>query len=118
MMTFLMVCLAGSFGACSRFGMNYLGNMLFYDTYLPLPTLFINVLASFLLGFAAGMLPATSIHFQVISGFFGGFSTYSTFTTEFTNLMHDFPKVATGYIALSIGLGIAGAALGFGIARL
>lgn len=50
MMTLLLVSLAGAGGALARYGMTFLGNYLFYDTYLPLPTLVINLIAAFLLG--------------------------------------------------------------------
>ncbi|HJE45918.1 fluoride efflux transporter FluC [Levilactobacillus namurensis] len=113
MITALLVCCAGGGGALCRFGLTLLGNRLFYDTYFPFPTLIINVVAATLLGMGAGWLRATSLAFQVLSGFLGGFSTYSTFTTEFTDLLHTFPKVAAGYIGLSVVLGIGGAFLGF-----
>jgi len=109
---FLVSC-AGAFGALARFGVTTVGNRIFYDTYFPLPTLLINLLAAVLLGIGAGALPATSLGFLLTSGFLGGFSTYSTFTNEFTTLLHDYPKVAYSYILLSVGLGIAGAGLGF-----
>lgn len=50
MILLITVCFAGSLGALCRYGLTALGNQLFFDTYLPLPTLVINVLASFLLG--------------------------------------------------------------------
>lgn len=113
MILLITVCFAGSLGALCRYGLTALGNQLFFDTYLPLPTLVINVLASFLLGIGAGLFPATTAAFQLTSGFLGGFSTYSTFTNEFTNLFHRFPRVAASYIALSVVLGVGGAGLGF-----
>ncbi|GEO70813.1 fluoride efflux transporter FluC [Levilactobacillus acidifarinae] len=113
MITLIIVSGAGAFGALARYGVTFWGNRLFFDTYLPLPTLVINVTAAFLLGLAAGHFPASSLAFQLISGLLGGFSTFSTFTNELAGLLHRFPKVAVSYLLLSVVLGLAAAGVGF-----
>ncbi|MGP4117412.1 fluoride efflux transporter FluC [Levilactobacillus zymae] len=113
MMTLLLVSGAGACGALARYGVTFWGNRLFFDTYLPLPTLVINVTAAFLLGLAAGHFPTGDLTFQLISGLLGGFSTFSTFTNEFAGLLHRFPKVAVSYLLLSAVLGLAAAGIGF-----
>lgn len=114
-MMLLYVSLAGASGALTRFGMTFLGNYLFYDTYFPVATLVINVLAATLMGTAMAVFTGDSATFQIVGGFLGGFSTYSTFTNEFVGLLQHYPRAALSYLLLTILLGVGGAALGYNL---
>jgi CrcB protein len=87
----------------------------------PVATLGINVVGSFLLGatLTAGpsRLPGTAVT-AIAVGFLGAFTTFSTFSYETQSLVRQgrAPSAAI-YVGLSVGLGIAAAALGVILGR-
>jgi CrcB protein len=89
---------------------------------LPLATLFVNILGSFIIGFVYGrttqsVLPATTVAF-LTTGFCGGFTTFSAFSIETVTLLRDgHTSVAVMYIGLSVVLGLTATLLGMWAAR-
>ena len=111
--TFLMVTVAGAAGVAARYGISNL----FHGDLLPWATVGINVVGSFLLGLLivmplAWVDPEARLALGV--GFLGGFTTFSTFSVQ---ALVDFdagePGRALLYIAASVLLGLAAAAVGF-----
>ncbi|MGB8277472.1 MAG: fluoride efflux transporter CrcB [Methylovirgula sp.] len=94
-----------------------------YGREFPFATLSINVLGSFLMGFLfLETLERLTIspHFTigVLTGFLGGFTTFSTFAME-TLLLAEQGELAKSvlYVVLSVVLGLFGAFYGAYIAR-
>lgn len=104
----LWVALGASVGAPLRFA---LGRR--YDGVLPWGTLAVNVAASLLLGSCVGWSVDGAALALVGVGFCGGMSTYSSFAVQTRDLGR---AGGTTYAALTLGLGLAAAALGYGLA--
>lgn len=91
-------------------------------TTFPVGTLVINITGSLLLGFLlryALATPAVSPEMRALltTGFCGGYTTFSTFSYETAALIEDGDvRRAILYIALSVGISLAGTLLGFAAA--
>jgi fluoride exporter len=118
----LAVGLGGMLGSIVRYG-----SVVFIQRRismpLPLPTLIVNIIGSFLLGmFVAYYLqPGKRDDFRLFltTGFCGGFTTFSAFAVENLNLIEQkMPGVAFLYILLSVVLSIGAAMAGFALAKL
>jgi fluoride exporter len=83
-------------------------------------TLVVNVVGAFFAGIVAGWLPeseAGALAFVFTVGFLGAFTTFSTWMIEAHSLLAD-PRTrhhGFRYLALSVGLGVAAAAIGMAI---
>ena len=105
-MTFLLVCLCGGLGATTRFVVNT-SIQRWWNRAFPLSTFVINVIATFCAGIAAGALAQHGVEHNTyllfVTGFLGGFSTFSTAINEMVSLLHarKWP-VAAAYIAATI----------------
>jgi CrcB protein len=88
----------------------------------PVGTLFVNVMGSFLLALiffvlSEGSGVSTDVRAFLFIGFFGGFTTFSTFTLETVGMLLDDRVVqAVGNILLNVGLCLGGALLAKAIA--
>jgi len=81
MLNVFLVGLGGFFGAISRFSVSQFINKKF-SYKIPIATLFINLLGSFLLGLLIGMGIGGSALLLMGTGFMGAFTTFSTFKLE------------------------------------
>lgn len=117
MVNLLAVFVGGGVGASLRY---LIGNMIAKSCShsFPLPTLFINVFGSFLLGFLFALFAEKShINMQIklflAVGVCGGFTTFSTFSVESMCLLNS-GKIFQFwlYIILSFSLCILGALIG------
>jgi len=81
----------GFFGAISRY-LIATNTQKMFDTFFPIGTLSVNVLGSFIIGFAA-MFFAQTIQPEykafVITGFLGALTTFSTFSLENITMLQD-----------------------------
>lgn len=90
---------------------------------LPWPTLLVNVGGSLLLGVLVKALPEWGASLEVRAlltvGFCGSFTTFSTFGYETVALLQSGQHAqALGYVAASVGLGLAGVLAGLWIGSL
>ncbi|HFC00446.1 MAG TPA: fluoride efflux transporter CrcB [Phaeodactylibacter sp.] len=109
-MNFLLVFIGGGLGSISRFGISVLLKNHGYT--LPLATFFANAISCIVLGVLVGWTiksgQASDIQkYMLITGFCGGFSTFSTFSNETFQLFQS-GNVATafGYVLLSLVVGL------------
>lgn len=116
------VALGGAVGSAARF---LLGSFAQQRSGLvfPVGTLLVNLTGSFLLGFLLRYfleVPAVSPETRALltTGFCGGYTTFSTFSYETAALIEDGDwRRASLYMALSVGLALAGTFGGFAAAR-
>lgn len=120
-MTLVFVALAGGLGALCRFVFDAVVNRRVHSS-LPVATMAINILGSFLLG----LLTALTAHHLfgadatvksiVGTGFCGGFTTFSTASVEATRLWHGGgARPAAAYAVSTLVGSLLAAALGLGI---
>jgi len=87
----LFIGAGGFFGAISRY-LIATNTQKMFDTFFPIGTLTVNVLGSFIIGFAA-MFFAQSVQPEykafVITGFLGALTTFSTFSLENITMLQD-----------------------------
>lgn len=105
----------GCAGAIARYGVSVWMAAL-WPARLPIGTLLVNVIGSFLLGLVAGGGLDERMAFFLGTGFLGAFTTFSTFKMESVHLLRR-GEAAIGwlYMALSYVLGIGAAWLGYGL---
>jgi fluoride exporter len=122
MMTYVAIAIGGTFGCWARYGMTNLMQSI-YGRDFPYATLSINVLGSFLMGFLfvetlERLTVSPELRTGILTGFIGGFTTFSTFSMEILLLVEQgFAAKGLLYLLLSIGLGLAAAFGGAYIAR-
>jgi CrcB protein len=93
-----------------------------YDGRFPLPTFLINVTGSFLIGLLLVLLDREDLLHPnlrplLVTGFLGGFTTFSTFEWETFALGRSVPSLALVYAVTSILLGWAACWLGATLGR-
>lgn len=88
----LLVGLGGFLGSISRYGFGLL-NLRIVPNYFQLSTLVVNLLGSLLIGLLAGYIiknPSSNIiSLFLITGFCGGFTTFSTFSLDNLKLIKE-----------------------------
>jgi CrcB protein len=115
--TFLLIFVGGAIGAPSRYLLDrFIQNR--HRHPFPIGTLAVNVMGCILLGIVtAGVAKAdwsAELRLLIGTGFCGCLTTFSTFSAETVELLQGRrPLSAIGYLVLSCGLGIGGAALGY-----
>ena len=104
----LFVGLGGFAGAVSRYGVNALAGR-FYAGTLPVGTLLVNIVGSFLIGLITAWaaktqaMPKELLLFLTV-GFMGGFTTFSSFSLDSINLLE---QGKIGIAALNISFNVA-----------
>jgi|JI8StandDraft_2_1071088.scaffolds.fasta_scaffold01878_10 CrcB protein len=80
---FLWVFVGGGIGSVARYGITLLTQYLNWQKF-PYNTLIVNTIGAFLIGVFFGMYqePATRNKLIVVTGFLGGFTTFSAFSYE------------------------------------
>lgn len=120
-MHWLLVFVGGGLGAMARHGMNRAGLALLGPGF-PWWTLAVNVLGSFLIGLLAGLFGAMetghNARLFLVTGFLGGFTTFSAFSLDALTLWERGALLQAGlYVAASVILSLFAAAAGLLVTR-
>ena len=118
MVNFLLVGAGGFLGAVSRFGIS----QLFPASKFHFGTLAVNLIGCLLIGVAFGFLSREAIarpaQLLLITGFLGGFTTFSAFGLDTLKMIHDGAFTsALLYIGVSTIAGAALVAAGYELAK-
>ena len=111
-MDLILVGLGGGIGAAARYSLgNYIKNRTRFN--IPVNTMIINILGSFLLGISAVKMQDHHMIILFQTGVLGGFTTFSTFMVEGFNLFKEdrfkdflkymLPTVVLGALAFFAG---------------
>jgi CrcB protein len=123
MKNFFLVGIGGFIGSIARYYVSKLN--LQYDLFsIPVGTLTVNVLGSFIIGILTGISAKSELlsaewRLFLMVGLCGGFTTFSTFTNENLMLMHNGQLLTVLiYTSVSIILGFIAVYLGYTITNL
>lgn len=106
-MNALWIALAGGAGSLARYGVGLASQRLVPAARLPVGTLAVNLIGCFLIGALITTFDArqvdTRVRLAVVTGFLGGFTTYSAFAYETIALAEQrSPAVAALYTAVTL----------------
>jgi CrcB protein len=112
MKSYLLIALFGALGTVARFSVIQITPKIF-QTIFPIGTITVNLLGCFLIGLVSGILDTKFISIDenfknyITIGFLGGFTTFSSFTQDFFNLINNSSYLlAFAYIFVSVLLGL------------
>jgi CrcB protein len=112
----LLVALGGAAGSVLRH-LTSAAAVVLLGTAFPWGTLAVNALGSAAIGALAGAGFEGQARLLLVTGFLGGFTTFSAFSLEAVGLWERAPALAVGYVAASIALGVLGCLAGFWLVR-
>ena len=118
MIKFFWIFIGGGLGSLCRFGIGEWLSKQSSD--FPHPTFWANIISCFILGVLMALALKSDMHphFKLLfmTGFCGGFSTFSTFTADsFLLLQNGNFTVALSYILASLIVCIISLSLGYGL---
>jgi len=112
MKSYLLIALFGAIGTVARFSVVQITPKIFQSNF-PIGTLVVNLLGCFLIGLFSGILDTKFISIDenfknyITIGFLGGFTTFSSFSQDFFNLVHNSNYLlAFIYIFISVFFGL------------
>lgn len=120
--TILYIAVGGAIGSVLRYLTSVLVNK-YWNNHFPLATFITNVLGCFLIGLLLGILQKnnladSNLKWFLITGFCGGYTTFSAFGIEnITLLQSNNSGLAFVYIALSVILGLFAVWLGLFVSK-
>lgn len=110
----LLVAAGGVIGTAARLGLG----LVIADDQFPAAVLAANILGALLIGILTARLPhSDGLRVFLGTGILGGFTTYSALAVGSIVLWQEAPAMAAGYVAASLALGVAAAALGLRLGR-
>lgn len=121
MIAFVWVMLGGALGSALRFGVGRITPFSYAS--FPWATLCVNLIGSLLIGLLAGYVhkrgpDSESLRWFLMSGFCGGFTTFSAFSLETLSLIQlEKWSLAITYILVSVLLGIGATWIGWTLLR-
>lgn len=119
-MSYLLIAAGGAVGAMARY---WIGSSILSGGGLPWATIAINVGGSFLIGLLGTLAIEQSAlsapqRQLLLTGFLGGFTTYSAFSFEFQLLIHEGDHLkALAYLSLTVLGAMAAVFAGAALAR-
>lgn len=121
-MNALAVFVGGGLGAVVRWLVGR-GSMAWFGTTFPWGTLAVNIIGSFLIGLSVGAFSAFQTGYTtrllLVTGFLGGFTTFSAFSLDALTLWERGQHgVAGAYVVASIFLSLAAVVAGMVVSRL
>ena len=120
--TLAAISIFGTLGCWARYGQTILMQNV-YGREFPIAVLSINVLGSFLIGFlfvetAERLVMDPAIRTGILTGFLGGYTTFSTFELETLTIVENGELAkALLYVLLSVVLGFVAVFFGVYVAR-
>jgi CrcB protein len=123
MMNYLLIAIAGAFGAVARYGLSGLTHRMLGWGF-PYGTFVVNILGCFVMGFIMKASLTTTLipetwRIVITIGFLGALTTFSTFSYETIKLLEDGSyALALTNIAANVILGIAATIAGAIISKL
>ncbi|MEM0541858.1 fluoride efflux transporter CrcB [Flavobacterium sp. j3] len=120
--TILFIAIGGAIGSVLRFLTTVLVSK-FYSNHFPLATFMVNVIGCFLIGILMGFLTKnaldnSNLKYFLVTGFCGGFTTFSAFGIENVTLLQNNNTIlAFAYMAVSILLSLFAVWLGLFVAK-
>jgi fluoride exporter len=118
----LLVAVGGAIGSLLRYYVG-LGSVRLMGPGFPWGTLTVNVVGCFIIGVFAEMIArrfnaSVELRLLLITGFLGGFTTFSAFSLDAISLFERGEIFAGGiYIAASVGLSMLAVMAGLGLMR-
>jgi CrcB protein len=118
----LLVAVGGAIGSLLRYYVG-LGSLRLMGPGFPWGTLVVNVAGCFIIGVFAEMIArrfnaSVELRLLLITGFLGGFTTFSAFSLDAISLFERGEVFAGGiYIAASVGLSMMAVMAGLGLMR-
>jgi CrcB protein len=119
----ILIGFGGFIGSIARYLVSRL-NVYFDFFSIPIGTLLVNVIGSFLIGFLTGIADKSALltvqwRMFLMVGLCGGFTTFSTFSNENLMLLHNGQYISVIlYTGLSVFLGFTAVFLGFATSNL
>jgi fluoride exporter len=123
LLKFLLIAAGGALGTLARYGTGTLVSHWIERHAFPYGTVAVNLVGCFLMGLAQGaFLERWNVpeawRLAVVTGFLGGYTTFSAFGWETATLLREGQMVRAGVnLAISNVLGIALVVAGYAIAR-
>jgi CrcB protein len=120
--TILFIAIGGAIGSVLRFLTTVLVSK-FWSNHFPLATFMVNVIGCFLIGILMGFLTKnaldnSNLKYFLVTGFCGGFTTFSAFGIENVTLLQNNNTIlAFAYMAVSILLSLFAVWLGLFVAK-
>lgn len=114
------IFIGGGFGSVLRFLMSHYTQKLWNINAFPMGTFVVNIIGCFLIGIFSAYFVKIDNYLKIllITGFCGGFTTFSTFSAENISLWQSGEYIILIlYVVLSVILGLGVVYLGLNVAR-